>query len=54
MQPVDEEGLKRLAEYWFRAHTMHHCFRSLFNGYNEDVSAIRKAGRIWELFMYMD
>jgi hypothetical protein len=53
-QPVDEVGLNRLAQYWFRANSMRYLFISLLHSYDQDVAAIRKDGHIWELITYMD
>jgi hypothetical protein len=49
---VDDDGLKRLAEYWFRANIMHDLLHSLRDMHDGDLEAISKAHR-WEFLTYM-
>jgi hypothetical protein len=48
----NEAGLKRLAEYWFRANIMHDHLHKILQVHG-DMDALEKAGLEWEFLTYL-
>jgi hypothetical protein len=49
-----EEGIKRLCEYWYRADLMHHNMHIVMHFYDNDLQALRRSDGFWEFKTYLD